>query len=99
MKKASITETKNRLSALLEVVKRGETVLIMDRDKPVARLEPVTAETDEEIEGWLRELERTGLAKRPKTHPSKIKLTGPIPRAKGNASIVEALLADREEER
>jgi hypothetical protein len=37
--------------------------------------------------------------KRPKTRPSKIKLTGPIPRAKGNASIVAALLAGREEER
>jgi antitoxin (DNA-binding transcriptional repressor) of toxin-antitoxin stability system len=99
MKKASITETKNRLSALLEAVKRGETVLIMDREKPVARLEPVTTDTDEETEGWLRELERTGLVKRPKTHPSKIRLTGPIPKAKGNASIVEALLAEREEAR
>ncbi len=98
MKKASITETKNRLSALLEAVKRGETVLIMDREKPVARLEPVTTQTDEETEGWLRELERTGLVKRPKTHASKIKLTGPIPKAKGGASIVDALLAEREEE-
>lgn len=99
MRKASITETKNRLSALLEVVKQGETVLIMDRDKPVARLEPVTTGSDEETEGWLRELERTGLVKRPKLHPSKVKLSGPVPKAKGNASIVEALLADREEDR
>jgi len=97
MKKASITETKNRLSALLEVVKRGETVLIMDREKPVARLEPVTTQTDEETEGWLRELERAGLVKRPGTQASKIKLTGPIPKAKGGASIVDALLAEREE--
>lgn len=99
MKKASITETKNRLSALLEVVKRGETVLIMDRDKPVARLEPVTAQSDEETEGWLRELERSGLVRRPKAHPAKIKLSGPIPKARGGASIVEALLAEREDAR
>ena len=41
MKKASITETKNSLSALLDLVKQGESVLIMDRNRPVARLEPV----------------------------------------------------------
>lgn len=99
MRIASITETKNRLSALLEAVKQGETVLIMDRDKVVARLEPVTTGSDEETEGWLRELERTGLVKRPKLPPSKIKLSGPIPKAKGDASIVAALLAEREESR
>ncbi|RME21268.1 MAG: type II toxin-antitoxin system prevent-host-death family antitoxin, partial [Deltaproteobacteria bacterium] len=38
MKTASITQTKNQLSALIEQVKRGETVLILDRGKPVARL-------------------------------------------------------------
>ena len=42
MKKASITETKNRLSARCSIrVRHGETVLIMDRGNPVARLEPV----------------------------------------------------------
>lgn len=99
MKKASITETKNCLSALLEVVKRGETVLITDRGRPVARLEPVTTRSEEETEGWLRELERTGLARRPKTPASKVKLTGPIPKARGGASIVAALLAEREQQR
>ena len=97
MRKASITETKNRLSALLEVVRRGETILIMDRDKAVARLEPVSAESDPETEGWVRELERSGLARRPRLHPSKVKLSGPIPRARG--SVVDALVADREEGR
>jgi prevent-host-death family protein len=99
MKKASITDAKNRLSALLEAVKRGETVLIMDRDRPVARIEPVGTTSDEETEGWLRELERAGLASRGKVDPAKIRLTGPIPRARRNASIVDALLADREEGR
>ncbi len=42
MKTASISQTKNQLSALLDAVRHGETILIMDRNCPVARLEPVT---------------------------------------------------------
>ncbi len=40
MIKASVTDAKNGLSALLEEVKRGETVLITSRGKPVATLAP-----------------------------------------------------------
>jgi prevent-host-death family protein len=42
MKKASITEAKNNLSALIDRVKGGSAVLIVDRGRPVARLEPVS---------------------------------------------------------
>jgi prevent-host-death family protein len=38
MKKASITEAKNNLRALIDGVKRGSPVLLVDRVKPVARL-------------------------------------------------------------
>ena len=41
MKKAMISEAKNNLSRLIDAVKRGESVLIFDRNRPVARLEPV----------------------------------------------------------
>ena len=45
MKTATITQTKNGLSALLDRVRHGETIVITDRSRPVARLEPVaTAE-------------------------------------------------------
>jgi antitoxin (DNA-binding transcriptional repressor) of toxin-antitoxin stability system len=45
MKKASITpEVKNNLSALIDSIKGGSpVVLIVDRGRPVARLEPVSA--------------------------------------------------------
>jgi len=46
MKKANITETRNNLSRLLEEVKSGTTILILDRNKPVARLEPVADDVD-----------------------------------------------------
>ena len=41
MKRATITETKNGLSRLLDEVRRGETILITERKVPVARIEPV----------------------------------------------------------
>ncbi|WP_369294471.1 type II toxin-antitoxin system Phd/YefM family antitoxin, partial [Klebsiella pneumoniae] len=36
MEKATISELKNRLSAYLKKVRAGHTVLILDRDRPVA---------------------------------------------------------------
>ena len=41
MKKASITEAKNNLSALIDGLKSGSPVLIVDRGRPVALLTPV----------------------------------------------------------
>ena len=41
MKTASLTETKNRLSALIDEVREGETILVLDRGRPVARIESV----------------------------------------------------------
>ena len=98
MKKASITETKNHLSALLDRVRRGETVLILDRGEPVARLEPVRPE-DEDPEGRLARLERQGIIKRArKTLPESFYATRP-PRPRKGVSIVEALLEERREGR
>ncbi len=42
MKMASVSFAKNNLSALLQAVRAGQTVVITDRGVPVARLEPVT---------------------------------------------------------
>ena len=52
MKKASITEAKNNLSALIDRVKGGSPVLIVDRGRPVARLEPVTQHRLGRTTGW-----------------------------------------------
>jgi antitoxin (DNA-binding transcriptional repressor) of toxin-antitoxin stability system len=37
----TISETKNRLSELLKRVRSGETLIIMDRKMPVARVEAI----------------------------------------------------------
>jgi prevent-host-death family protein len=40
MRKAGVAQLKARLSAYLRRVQRGEEVVVMDRDTPVARLVP-----------------------------------------------------------
>lgn len=62
MKRATITEAKNGLSALLDQVKSGETILITDRGVPVARLGPARAFEDDDDR--LRRLERAGVLRR-----------------------------------
>ena len=61
MKKASITEAKNGLSALIDGLKGGAAVLIVDRGRPVARLEPVTGREDGGQSGRLSRLIRDGV--------------------------------------
>jgi prevent-host-death family protein len=99
MKRATISQTKNQLSALLKYVKRGEEVLILERDTPIARIVPARSGGREETGSVLRELERRGIVRLGKRHPNS-KLTarlGPPPKAQGD--ILAALLADREESR
>ena len=96
MKKASISETKNRLSELLERVRRGEAILITDRGRPVARLEPVGAARPAEVEGRLARLERAGLLRLGGGGLVKRILSEPAPRPKKGASAVAALLEERE---
>ena len=57
MKRATLTDTKNNLSALVDQVQHGETILILDRGRPVARLESVLGDGDDP-EGRLARLER-----------------------------------------
>src|SRR6185503_11762579 len=98
MKKATLTETKNNLSALVDQVQHGETILILDRGRPVARLESVLNEMDDP-EGRLARLERQGLLRRASASlPHEILAQRP-PRPSGGASVLETLLAERREDR
>src|SRR3954469_5420695 len=91
---ATVTEAKNRLSALIDRVKHGESVLIVDRGTPVARLESaVGAETDPE--GRIARLQRAGAVRPARTPPAEAVLTTSPPRAADGASAVSALLEER----
>src|SRR5687767_4552348 len=97
MTTATITEVKNSLSAFLDRVREGETVLILDRGTPVARLEPV--HSDAESSGRLRRLERAGLVATARKRMPLEMLRQPGPRPSGRASAVEALLEERRGDR
>ena len=92
MKRATITEAKNGLSALIDRVKAGETILITDRGVPVARLEPTSAV---DWDARLARLERQGLIRRGSGDIRKI-LDRPLVKTLDGSSVVELLLEERE---
>jgi prevent-host-death family protein len=99
MKRASITEAKNNLSALIDGLKGGSPVLIVDRGRPVARLEPVTTGREPEHDGRLSRLIREGIVRPGRTPPSRALFTDQPPRPKVGASVVATLIEERRENR
>ena len=97
MKKASITEAKNNLSALIDSVKGGSPVLIVDRGRPVARLEPVSGGPDDD--GRLARLVRDGIVRPARRGLPKDLFTARPPRLRKGASGVRALFEERREGR
>ena len=92
MKTATVTEAKNSLSALIDRVKSGETVTILDRGTPVARLEPVVTHADQD--GRLLRLSRSGIIRMPMSDEYRA-LASSSSAPSANTSVVEALLDER----
>jgi prevent-host-death family protein len=99
MKTVSITEAKNRLSALIDSLRGGTGVLIVDRGRPVARLEPVTRGRRGEDDGRLNRLVRDGIVRAGSAVLARSLLAEKPPRARGDASVLKALLDERQEGR
>lgn len=97
MKKASISEAKNNLSALIDSVKGGSPVLIVDRGRPVARLEPVGR--IDPADDRLARLVREGVVRSARGVVPKDVIAGRPPRPKKGVSGVRALLDERREGR
>lgn len=95
---ASITEAKNRLSALIDHVRGGDSVLIVDRGIPVARLESAAIIGDDP-DGRLARLQRAGIVRAAKVPPHDSPLEGKPPHAREGASAVQALIDERREGR
>lgn len=66
MKEAKISEVKNHLSRYLALVRRGEVVRILDRDRAVAQIVPIGHAHAGRRVGpeALAEMERKGLVRR-----------------------------------
>ena len=66
MKKAGITELKKNLSQYLDRVKRGESILVFDRNQPIAQIIPLkkALRSVTPDAARLARLERKGLIRR-----------------------------------
>ncbi|MGH3995287.1 MAG: type II toxin-antitoxin system Phd/YefM family antitoxin [Pseudonocardiaceae bacterium] len=89
-----MTDAKNQFSALIDWVRAGESVLILDRGIPVARLESVIA-LDEEAEGRLARLQRAGTVRAASQKTPRELISRDPPEPLGGGSAVEALLDER----
>jgi prevent-host-death family protein len=95
MKTASVSETKNNLSAILRQVREGESYLIVDRGTPVARLDPVTNE-EKGDDQRRADLERRGILRRGRGKIRKEIFETAPPTLPKNLSVLSLLLDERE---
>jgi prevent-host-death family protein len=93
MKSESISGAKNRLSALIKRVQRGEPILITDRGVPVAKLVPV--QLGPGVPERIIALAQQGLARLPDREPDDAWLRLPRPRPAAGPSVVDLLIEER----
>lgn len=95
MRSVNIAELKNRLSAYLDEVRRGEEILIRDRQKPIAKLVPLSS--TEDLNAEEMELGAAGLLRLPQHALPDTFWSMPGP-AVSLETAVSAVLADRNED-
>jgi prevent-host-death family protein len=87
MKEVRIAELKSRLSEYLREVRAGHTIIVMDRDSPIATLVPYASAAE------------TLVVRRPRRRwPSLQEVPLPVP-ASGATDIVDLLLEERRSDR
>jgi prevent-host-death family protein len=94
MERVTIANLKNRLRAYLRKVRAGEPIVVLDRNRPAARLEPIKGR-----EAAADRLEAAGIVRRGRKpwRPGLLKPKADLPRSK--RSVLGALLEDRTEDR
>ncbi len=100
MKKAKIAELRNSLSRYLDHVRAGGSVLVYDRDTPIAEIVPLTRSKTrskkDRVEERLARLERKGSLWRGSGDLAAwLKSHKPI-EIPGGAGVLQALLEERE---
>ena len=85
-------ELKTRLGTYLELVKKGKTVVVTDRGKPIAELKPITNEGTPEEER-IAELVTLGLI----TRKSRSPLVRFRPHRMVDVNLSDAVLEGRED--
>jgi prevent-host-death family protein len=94
MKTSNISYLRNHLSEVLSCVREGETVLVLDRDKPIACLSPYATREDA-LPERLRQLQSQGFLTHTQVEkepvlPTPLALSKPV-------DLVRMILEDREE--
>jgi len=91
----NVSELKARLSRYLRAVRRGEVLLVSDRDRIVARLEAAGPSARDPDEERLARLERAGVLRRRarRLDPDRLR------RVRAQADVVGAVIAERDEGR
>jgi antitoxin (DNA-binding transcriptional repressor) of toxin-antitoxin stability system len=97
VQKVTISQLKNSLSAYLKKVRAGQTLLILDRDEPIAVLERVNRDSLADDDRLAR-LEQAGLIRRPKHARPRDVMQGYTP-IETQASVVDAVIEERREGR
>jgi prevent-host-death family protein len=100
MKTANVGTLRNNLSKFLEMVRKGETIEILDRKTPIARLTPIEPSMKPGKDGvspWMRQLAKEGKVRlgTGRLDPS---FFNNLPGNK-DARVVEALLDERRDGR
>ncbi len=93
METASISEVKNGLSAIIDRVKGGESILVTDRGIPVAVIEPIGGRID--VEDRLARLERAGVIRRSKGELPMELLRTPGPTLPDGVNLVDYVIDER----
>jgi prevent-host-death family protein len=96
VRSVNVATLKNQLSKYLTFVKSGEEVVIRERNLPLAKLVPFSAEDADNQELLLAAAGKLRLPSARLSVRELLKI--PIGRVSGNKAV-QALLADREDER
>jgi antitoxin (DNA-binding transcriptional repressor) of toxin-antitoxin stability system len=96
MSTVNVSELKSRLSHYLRLVRRGQVLLVKDRDRVVARLEAAGPQVGGPEAARLARLEEAGVLRRARRPLDPALLER---RVRASARVVEAVLAEREEGR
>jgi prevent-host-death family protein len=93
MKTSNISYLRNHLSEVLSCVREGESVMVMDRNKPIARLVPYSS-GEAAMTRRMKELQQSGLLTHQPSHES-ISLPPPV-RLKQPIDLVRFITEDRD---
>jgi antitoxin (DNA-binding transcriptional repressor) of toxin-antitoxin stability system len=91
---AKIAQIKNQFSLYIQKVRMGETVIVYDRDEPVAQIEMIKQSSSSDYYS-LQELAKKGILKMGKNNLNKEFFNQKLPELKSGKSLSKELILER----